>query len=174
MGTNFRKRDDIMIEIPESYTISRQLNNTIKGKTILNVYANTSPHKFAWYFGDPSNYHGLLARKRIDCAKAYGGLNGVLQDILFNARIHPKRKIKTLSRSDFDNLYESIKSTLLDMAFKGGRDTEKDLFGFHGGYKTIMSKNTAGKPCPVCSTIIKKEAYLGGSVYYCENCQREN
>jgi formamidopyrimidine-DNA glycosylase len=26
-------------------------------------------------------------------------------------------------------------------------------------------------PCPVCGTAIVKEAYLGGSIYYCKKCQ---
>jgi formamidopyrimidine-DNA glycosylase len=58
------------------------------------------------------------------------------------------------------------------MASQGGRDTESDLFGHAGRYKTILSKNTVNKPCPVCGTMINKEAYMGGSVYYCEKCQR--
>jgi formamidopyrimidine-DNA glycosylase len=57
------------------------------------------------------------------------------------------------------------------MAIQGGSDTELDLFGRPGGYKTIISKNTVNKPCPACGTIIKKETYLGSNVYYCEKCQ---
>lgn len=53
----------------------------------------------------------------------------------------------------------------------GGRDTEKDLFGNSGRYKTMMSKNNVGIACMACGDIIKKESYLGGSVYYCESCQ---
>ena len=53
----------------------------------------------------------------------------------------------------------------------GGRDTEIDLYGKRGRYKTILSKNTAGKPCPSCGTLIKKESYLGGSIYFCAKCQ---
>lgn len=273
-----------MIEIPEAAVISGQLNNTIKGKTIQNVYANSSPHSFAWFFGDPNNYHNLLIGKKIDCSKAYAGLveiqaenvrvllgdgvniryfelgenlppkhqlhivfddltslvcsvqmygglwafidgendnpyymtakqrpsplrdefdikyyeglisneklkslsakaflateqripglgNGSLQDVLFNAKIHPKRKMATLKEDEQEALFNSIKATLFDMVDKGGRDTEKDLFRCSGGYKTILSKNTVGKPCPICGRILKKEAYLGGSIYYCENCQ---
>ena len=58
------------------------------------------------------------------------------------------------------------------MDANGGRDTERDLFGRFGGYRTILSKNTSGKPCSTCGDIIKKEAYLGGSIYYCPTCQR--
>jgi formamidopyrimidine-DNA glycosylase len=98
--------------------------------------------------------------------------NGVLQDILFNAGIHPKRKVKTLTDEDKDKLFNSIKSTLAEMTFHGGRDTEKDLFGCFGGYKTILSKNTVDKSCCICGNEIKKEAYMGGSIYYCPVCQK--
>lgn len=97
--------------------------------------------------------------------------NGVAQDILFNARISPKRKISTLTDEDIDRLFLSVKSTLEEMTRQGGRDTEKDLYGALGNYRTILSKNTYNDPCPVCGDRIKKESYLGGSVYYCPNCQ---
>ena len=274
-----------MIELPEAVVLSRQLNETITGKRIKNVVAAQSPHKFAWYHGDPNKYHDLLTGKRIGIANAYGswieidtedmmisfcegvslhfhkenekrppkhqlliefedlaalsasvqmygglfcykagqlkseyylkakekpsplldqfdrayflqilsesgadglsakaflatnqripGLgNGVLQDILFNAKIHPKRKINTFTRDDREILFNSIKSTLSEMVSLGGRDTEKDLFGNLGGYRTRVSKNTAGKLCPKCASIIKKEAYMGGSIYYCTGCQK--
>jgi formamidopyrimidine-DNA glycosylase len=97
--------------------------------------------------------------------------NGVLQDILFNAGMHPKKKTGTLSAKDRKVLFDSVKKTLAAMAAEGGRDTESDLFGRPGGYKTVLSKNTVNKPCPVCGTVIKKEAYMGGSIYYCTGCQ---
>ncbi len=58
------------------------------------------------------------------------------------------------------------------MTEEGGRDTEKDLFDHLGGYKTVLSKNTVGTRCPECGTIIAKEPYMGGSIYYCEMCQK--
>ena len=98
--------------------------------------------------------------------------NGVLQDILFNARIHPKRKLADIENGEVAALLISIKETLSAMVEGGGRDTEKDLFGADGGYKTRMSRNTLGSPCPVCSTPIEKAAYMGGAVYFCPGCQR--
>ncbi len=98
--------------------------------------------------------------------------NGVLQDILFHAKIHPKKKVSTLSAKDRKILFDSVKKTLTVMAAQGGRDMEMDLFGRPGSYKTILSKNTVNKPCPVCGTVIKKEAYLGGSIYFCGECQK--
>ena len=98
--------------------------------------------------------------------------NGVLQDILYKAQIHPKRKVASLSHTDQDRLFISLKETLAEMTFNGGRDTEKDLFGCHGGYITCLSKNTLDKPCPICGGTIKKESYLGGSIYFCDGCQK--
>lgn len=97
--------------------------------------------------------------------------NGVLQDILFRAGIHPKRKLSSFAPGDVEKLYTCVVEVLRAMAAAGGRDVEKDFFGNPGGYKTILSRLTVGRPCPVCGAEIRKEAYLGGAVYYCPVCQ---
>jgi formamidopyrimidine-DNA glycosylase len=97
--------------------------------------------------------------------------NGVLQDTLFNARLHPKRKLETLTGTDTETLFRSIKSTLAEMLDGGGRDTERDLFGKAGGYRTVLSGKTLMYPCPVCGSGLKREAYLGGNIYFCPACQ---
>jgi len=98
--------------------------------------------------------------------------NGVLQDILFKSRLHPKRKLSTISDLERSDLFHCLKYTLQNITEKGGRDTERDFFGNKGGYKCILSKNTYKNPCPDCGHDIVKEAYLGGSVYYCSECQK--
>jgi formamidopyrimidine-DNA glycosylase len=97
--------------------------------------------------------------------------NGVLQDILWTAGVHPKRKMAALNKVELDTIYSAVKHVLFKMAAEGGRDTETDLYGQPGGYKTVLSKNTAGTGCPKCGTMITKEAYMGGSIYYCAGCQ---
>lgn len=271
-----------MLELPESKTICRQAEDMLRGKTIVKVVSNQSPHKFAWFRGNPEEYAALLCGKTIGQSTAYGGMveiavkemrlifadgvnlryfapneplpkkhqlllefedgssllgsvqmygalwvlspgqeetynliarskpdplsddfseeyfrglygeqdgklsvkaflatkqripglgNGVLQDILFHARLHPKRKMNTLTSEEFPRLYHAVTQTLLDMTLKGGRDTERDLLGCRGGYRTILSARTKDQPCPVCGREIQREAYLGGNVYYCPNCQ---
>jgi formamidopyrimidine-DNA glycosylase len=99
--------------------------------------------------------------------------NGVLQDILLNAKIHPRKKMNTLSDEQRCEVFDSIKHTLTNMADSGGRDTERDLFGNQGGYKTKLSKNNSLLICPNCGGAVKKESYMGGNVYYCEGCQEK-
>lgn len=98
--------------------------------------------------------------------------NGVLQDILFWAGIHPKRKMKEVSKEEFEHLFQVLKDVLLEMVQKGGRDTEKDLFGKEGGYLTYLSKKTYLTPCTRCGYEIRKASYMGGTIYYCEQCQK--
>lgn len=98
--------------------------------------------------------------------------NGVLQDILFNARIAPRRKIFSLSDTEIETLFKALQGTLRGMTNGGGRDTETDFFGRKGAYRCLLSKNTYMAPCPVCGGEICKETYLGGSVYYCPACQK--
>ena len=63
-----------MLEIPESTRLSDQLMETVNGKTIKNVIANQSPHKFAWFSGDPDEYLNLLSGKSVTGTAAYGGM----------------------------------------------------------------------------------------------------
>lgn len=98
--------------------------------------------------------------------------NGTLQDILFTCGIHPKRKMADVNEEEYHKMYDAVKSVLREMADKGGRDTEKDLFGQKGGYSTILSKNTLWSPCPRCGYELRKGNYLGGTIYYCEHCQK--
>ncbi|WP_423363905.1 endonuclease VIII [Mycoplasma sp. P36-A1] len=97
--------------------------------------------------------------------------NGVIQDVLFNAKIHPKKKLESLDYNEKKFLYESLTNTVNDMISKNGRDTEKRIFGKYGSYKTILSKNTKNNECIDCGGIIEKSHFLGGTIYYCSRCQ---
>ena len=252
-----------MIEIPEAIVVAKQLDEQLKGKTITEVIAAASPHKFAFYYEDPKDYEKLLVNKKIICCypqagrieieldsayisffdgvnlryldkdtkppikhqlyigfddgsslvatiAMYGGLqafppgamddngyyeasrkavsplssdftydyfsslfddksikmsakaflatkqripglgNGVLQDILLNAKIHPKRKMNSLTEENRKNMYDSIIFTLSEMVAAGGRNTEKDIYGNQGGYTTKLSKNNLASGCSIC------------------------
>jgi formamidopyrimidine-DNA glycosylase len=97
--------------------------------------------------------------------------NGVLQDILWQAGIHPKRRMDTVDQAGLTRLFEAVKTLLVQMADQGGRDTEKDLFAQPGGYQTRLSRLTVGTGCPVCDCPIERVPYLGGTVYLCPGCQ---
>ncbi len=100
-----------------------------------------------------------------------GIANGYLQDILFRAKLHPKRRAIDLTKDERKGLYKAIKETV-EVAIKlGGRDTESDLYGNPGRYKKILDSRTVGWPCPACGAIIEKVQFLGGASYFCPKCQ---
>ena len=273
-----------MIELPEAVTLARQLNEALPGKGVVGVVAGQSPHAFAWFHGDPSEYPQVLIGTRVEAAgsdggfvhlrcgdaallfaegvnlrlhqpgdvrpkkhqlllelcdgvalsatvQMYGGVwafrrgtfenayhdaakrapsplsdafdrpyfdrivaapdlqrssvkallateqrvpglgNGVLQDILYNARIHPRRRVASLDANERHALFDSLTRTLAEMARRGGRDTERDLYGYSGGYSTRCSRHTLGTSCGRCGSTIVKAQYLGGAVYLCPGCQ---
>jgi formamidopyrimidine-DNA glycosylase len=98
--------------------------------------------------------------------------NGVLQDVLWKAHLHPRRRVSTVDGAEVEALFTAVTGLLREMAQRGGRDTEVDLFGTNGRYRTVMSRLRVSEPCPTCGGRKVKQAYLGGSVYFCPGCQR--
>jgi Formamidopyrimidine-DNA glycosylase len=73
--------------------------------------------------------HKLSVKALLATEQRIPGLgNGVLQDILWKAKIHPKSKVNTLTEDKKESLFMSVKTLLENMTKLGGRDTEKDLF----------------------------------------------
>lgn len=97
--------------------------------------------------------------------------SGVLHDILLNARLHPKRLILDLIEGETEDLFRSVKETLMEMTELGGRDSEKNISGEPGGYATKLGKKSIIWGCPECGSHVIKETFLGGSIYFCPNCQ---
>ena len=98
--------------------------------------------------------------------------NSYAQDILFRARLSPRRKIPDIIATEREQLYRAIQETVRLAIESGGREDERDLYDRPGGYQRLMSSQTAGTPCPACGTTIEKMAYLGGACYLCPTCQK--
>lgn len=99
------------------------------------------------------------------------GLGNVyINDILFEAKIHPKTKVLDLTNNEITKLYHSIVKVVKTSIELGGSTDEYDLFGNIGSYKRLVDKNTTY--CKRCKSKINKENILGSSSYYCPNCQK--
>jgi formamidopyrimidine-DNA glycosylase len=102
----------------------------------------------------------------------WGVGNGYLQDILYRAELHPRRRANTLTSADQRALYDATVFTMTEAVRLGGRTSELDLHGKPGGYQRILHSGVVGAPCQRCGTPIEKQAFLGGSVYFCPSCQQ--
>lgn len=126
-------------------------------------------------------YFKQLLRKRrgniknflLDQKNIAGIGNVYIQDILFNAKLHPKRKIPSLTETEIKALHNSIKTVLKESIDSSGLAYEKDFYGNKGGYSTQQFKIAykPGKPCPTCQTTILKIKTGSNSSFICPNCQ---
>ena len=98
--------------------------------------------------------------------------NAIAQDIMFQARLHPKHTISDLNTSQRRALYDVIRDTVCQIIDQDGRYDEFDLYNNRGKYVRLMDKNAVGNPCPECGAIIEKMSYLGGTCYFCPHCQK--
>jgi formamidopyrimidine-DNA glycosylase len=97
--------------------------------------------------------------------------NAIAQDIMFNARLHPRHTLADLTPGQRRDLFAAIRDTVREVTEQGGRNDEFNLFGKPGGYVRIMDSNAAGNPCPECGHTVEKMQYLGGACYFCPKCQ---
>lgn len=61
-----------MIELPEAITIGRQVEQTLAGRKVTNVYGATHLHKFTFFNGNPDEYRDLLAGREVKSATGKG------------------------------------------------------------------------------------------------------
>ncbi len=98
--------------------------------------------------------------------------NGYLQDILYRAKLHPRRRAVSLSKRERRALYNATKKTLRQAVRLGGRDSERDLHDRRGRYQRLLDSTKVGQPCGECGAGIEKISFLGGACYFCPECQR--
>ena len=107
--------------------------------------------------------------------KNIAGIGNVyIQDILFRARLHPNRKIFSLSKEETGELYRAIKTTMNHSIELGGLTYEKDFHGTRRGFTSedFLVGYKEGKPCPTCGTTIEKIRTGTTATYICPNCQK--
>jgi formamidopyrimidine-DNA glycosylase len=104
-------------------------------------------------------------------AVVVGLSNAAFQEIIYKAGIHPKRNTGTLTETDKNNIYDSIKEVLNERICSGGKEGFEDLFGKPGRHIPSMGPNMKDKNCPQCGAAIEKISHGGGQVYLCPRCQ---
>ncbi|MFW9998462.1 MAG: hypothetical protein ACFFD4_40885 [Candidatus Odinarchaeota archaeon] len=97
--------------------------------------------------------------------------NSAFQDIIYRAKLHPKRKASELDTKQRSALYNAIKEVIRERIQMKGKDQFYDLYGNQGGYSPTMGPNMKQKLCPLCGTMIEKLSVGGGQIYFCSQCQ---
>jgi formamidopyrimidine-DNA glycosylase len=97
--------------------------------------------------------------------------NSAFQDILYRAKIHPKRKASDLKKEEKLALYNSIELVIKERIRWKGKNRFFDLYGNQGCYIPAMGPNMKHQTCTNCGAQIEKISLGGGQVYLCPKCQ---
>ena len=111
--------------------------------------------------------------------KVVAGIGNIYADeILYDARLHPRRKANSLTSEEWDALHAAILENL--RAGIEHRGTTFSLYrdvlgrkGRHGEHLRVFLR--AGKPCPEgCGGKVVKEQVGGRATFLCPECQSED
>jgi formamidopyrimidine-DNA glycosylase len=104
-------------------------------------------------------------------AVVVGLSNSAFQDVIYRAKIHPKRKATDLTESEKHALYNAVRLVIQERIQSGGKKQFIDLYGKQGSYTPAMGPNMKEQACPTCGTKVQKLSEGGGQIYYCPKCQ---
>lgn len=95
------------------------------------------------------------------------GIGNIYSDeILFQAKIHPKAKIEDISDEGLKNIFETIQNVL-----RTAINCQAEPNQMPKTY-ILLQRHQQGK-CPCCGNMIKKAKISGRTAYFCPNCQQE-
>jgi formamidopyrimidine-DNA glycosylase len=109
--------------------------------------------------------------------KVVAGVGNIYADeILFDARLHPRRKANTLSDAEWRALHGAIRKNLAAGVEHRGTTVRlyRDVLnrpGEHQNYLRVFEKH--GEPCPeACGGEVVREKVGGRPTHFCPECQR--
>ncbi len=94
--------------------------------------------------------------------------NAYADEILFEARIHPKTFVSKLDRAQVSALYEAIRSVMqwgIAAVERAGKPIQVKVRDH------MRVRNRHGEPCPRCGATIRREGVRGYDVFFCPHCQ---
>lgn len=110
--------------------------------------------------------------------RVVSGIGNIYADeILYDARLHPRRKANTLSEGEWDALHAAIRSNLAAGVEHRGTTVRlyKDVLdrpGDHQNYLRVFEKH--GQPCPGSEGEVVREKLSGRPTHFCPACLRED
>jgi len=94
--------------------------------------------------------------------------NAYADEILFDAKIHPKTPCNRLAPDEIERLFTSVRSVMvwgIDEVERAGRPVDEKVRGH------MKVRNRKGEACPRCGATIRRESVLGFDTFYCPSCQ---
>jgi formamidopyrimidine-DNA glycosylase len=168
-GRELRYRDDV--QMGKVYVITKGDWEKVPGLEVIGLDV-LDPKVFT------REAFRAVAAKRRDQVKVFlmdkGALdamgNAYADEVLFEARLHPKTMVRSLSTEDVDRLHDAIvkvigEATKIIAQRKPPLDEKLRDF--------LKVRNKPGEPCPSCGGKIRKAGVHGHDAFFCPTCQPE-
>ncbi len=107
--------------------------------------------------------------------KMVAGIGNIYVDeILYDARVHPRQKANALSEEEWDALHAAVRKNLAAGIEHRGTTVRfyRDVLGrsgTHQDYLRVFEKH--GSPCPQCEGPVVREKISGRPTHFCPACQ---
>ncbi len=152
-------------ELKDSYVFKRDFNAEILSP----IDENFTFERFSRLLSD--NNRALKPVLVGKDAILVGLSNSAFQDIIYRAKVHPKRKASELNLIEQKALFNSIKLVLQERLRLKGKNQFLDLYQNQGCYISSMGPNMKEKNCLICGSPIQELSHGGGKVFVCPKCQ---
>ena len=131
-----------------------------------------------------SEFHRRLQKHHSTTIKAalldqttVAGVGNIYADeSLFFARVHPARRVSSITKSESAQILAGIRKTMTDSLNSGGSTIQNYVKsdGTKGDYLDLFAQvfGKTNTPCPRCKTPISKTRVAGRGTHFCPNCQK--
>ena len=147
-------------------------------------FAELGPEPLGDAFGEEYLWEKVGARRAqikpllLDQKVVSGVGNIYVDEALFDARVHPRRKANTLTEGEWRAVWSAVRENLAAGIEHRGTTFSlyRDVLGRKGSHQRHLRVFVQeGKPCPgECGGKVVKEKVGGRATYLCPSCQPEN
>ncbi len=117
-----------------------------------------------------------IKRLLLDQTLASGIGNIYADEALWRARLHGRRLGSSLRRADVAVLLQAVREVMSEALAQGGTSFDELYVNVNGesGYfdRSLEAYGQAGLPCSRCGALIRREAFMNRSSFWCPSCQR--
>jgi|SRR5215831_2723174 len=110
----------------------------------------------------------------LDQSHVAGIGNIYASESMWHAKIDPRRRANSLSKSEAAKLHKAIVSVLrraLECCLHPAPDFRNPAWWFEGLEKILRAYGLENKPCRTCGSVIRRIEQGGRGTYFCKHCQ---
>ncbi|MDQ1536457.1 MAG: formamidopyrimidine-DNA glycosylase [Actinomycetota bacterium] len=119
--------------------------------------------------------HTEVKRGLLDQGLISGIGNIYADEALWRAQVHGRRLASTMSKPALGRLVEQARDVMVEALGQGGTSFDALYVNVNGasGFfdRSLSVYGREGLPCPRCGTVLRREAFMNRSSFFCPRCQ---